>query len=378
MTSKPKIAVIGAKGFPAWGGAARTSEAVFTRLVDKFDVTVYAIDSHAKDETYLGIKQKIYKSYNNAKISVFLYYLKSLLHALIKGRYDLIHVNHRAAGFVVPFLRIRFPVVLNVHGMPLHHGTADYKKLNTKWTKYELKLFDFFQWLGFKFATKIITVEKSSVAIIEKYNPFNVYFIPNGVDINLSFTQTHFTQKYEIAFSAARILYLKGLHLLLFALNEIKFEGHVLIIGDLDQDESYNEKILKISKSLRCEFAGLLKNRNELFKKISQSKLYVFPSYSEGMSNMLLEVASLKVPVIASDISQNTDVFDRTEMTFFKKGDYKDLSYKLKVAIANDTFMQEKAERAYKKILSKHNWNTIALKYSTVYRMILKKQVRSF
>lgn len=28
MKTKPKIAVIGAKGFPAWGGAARTSESV--------------------------------------------------------------------------------------------------------------------------------------------------------------------------------------------------------------------------------------------------------------------------------------------------------------------------------------------------------------
>ena len=47
MKSKPKIAVIGAKGFPAWGGAARSNEEIFTRLKDKYDVTVYALSSHA-------------------------------------------------------------------------------------------------------------------------------------------------------------------------------------------------------------------------------------------------------------------------------------------------------------------------------------------
>ena len=125
MKTKPKIAVIGAKGFPAWGGAARTSDSVFTRLSDRYDVTVYAIDSHTKNETYQGIKQIIFKAYKNKKISVFLYYIKSLLHAFLTGKYDLIHVNHRAAGFIVPFLRVRFPVVLNVHGMPSGH--------NTKW-----------------------------------------------------------------------------------------------------------------------------------------------------------------------------------------------------------------------------------------------------
>lgn len=367
---KTKIAIIGAKGFPAWGGAARTSEAVFTRLIDEYNVTVYAIDSHAKDENYFGIKQIIFKSYNKAKISVLLYYIKSLTHAVIKGRYDLIHVNHRTAGFVVPFLRLRYPVVLNIHGMPLQHGTAE---LNTKWTRYELKFFDFFQWVGFKFANRIITVEKSSVAIIKKANPFGVHFIPNGVDDNLKFIHTDLTKKYAIVFSAARIFYLKGLHLLLSALNDISFKGKVLIIGDLEQDKSYKKEILELSKSLNIEFAGLLKNKHELFQKIYQSKIFVFPSYSEGMSNMLLEVASLKVPVIASDIPQNTDVFFGDEMTFFKNGDYKDLSHKLEIAIANEGLMKEKAERAYKKISSEHNWDQIAMEYSKVYRMFLKK-----
>ncbi len=369
MKIKPKIGVIGAKGLPAWGGAARTNEAVFMRLVDQFDVTIYAIDSHAKDEKYLGIKQIIFKSYNNTKISVLIYYIKSLIHALVKGHYDLIHVNHRAAGFVVPFLRLRYPVVLNVHGLPNGSGH------NKKWFWYERRLFDLFQIIGFIFATQIITVEKNSVPRIEKFNPSNVKFIPNGVDDNLNCNQDNFEKEYEIAFSAARIFYLKGLHLLLSALNELNFKGKVLIVGDFEQDKSYKKEILMLSKGLNCIFTGLLKNKRELFKKINQSKIFVFPSYSEGMSNMLLEVASLNIPVIASDIPQNKDVFDDDEMFFFKNGDYKDLRNKLQQAIANDVLMKEKAERAYGKILSEHNWDKIARNYYIVYQRVLKVNI---
>ncbi|MFW5872908.1 MAG: glycosyltransferase family 4 protein, partial [bacterium] len=336
MKRKPKIAVIGAKGFPALGGAARANEAIFTRLKDKYDVTVYAISSHASVPDYHGIKQIIFNAYKNKKITVFLYYIRSLLHALFNGNYDLVHVNHASAGFIVPFLKLRFKTVLNVRGGIKH----DY---DNKWKWREKQLFYLFHWMGFRFASKVVTVQKGSVPMLEPYSSGNIIFIPNGVDHNIEILPNNLTLKYDITFSAARIIYLKGLHLLFEALNDIKFNGKVQIVGDIDQVSEYKNYILNLAENLDCEFTGLVQSKLELFKRIGQSRLFVFPSYSEGMSNMLLEAASLRVPIIASDIEQNKDVFNDEEMLFFERGRSKDLAEKIRYAIDNQGVMTDKA-----------------------------------
>ncbi|MCK9235466.1 MAG: glycosyltransferase family 4 protein [Bacteroidales bacterium] len=362
---KKKIAVLGAKGFPAWGGAARANEAIFTYLSGEYDITVYAISSHASLNEYQGLKQIIFKSYKSKKISTFLYYVKSMLHALFLGRYDLIHVNHLAAGFLIPFLRLRYPVILNVRGM-------NYKGDN-KWNSLDTCFFKIFQWSGLAFSNVIITVEKGSIDKLKGKCNRKVIFIPNGVEFNENNELHSLEEEFDITFSAARIIYLKGLHLLLDALNSIRFKGKVQIIGDLDQVADYKRQIIKKSENLNCSFIGLVKSKEELFYRISKSKVFVFPSYSEGMSNMLLEAASLKVPIIASDIPQNIDIFNDDEVLFFKLPDVEDLSEKLAFSLMHEESMQEMAEKAFKHLQREYDWNLISEKYKEVYLAMLKK-----
>lgn len=363
---KPRIAVIGAKGFPAWGGAARSNEAVFSRLKDRYDVTVYAISSHASDPNYQGIRQVIFKAYKNRKLSVFLYYIKSLFHALFRGKYDLMHVNHRAAGFLVPFLRLRFPVVLNVHGMTS-------KKIKTKWRWYEDAVFDFSGWIGLKLSNTVVTVGKSNVCVLERLSKKPVFYIPNGTDCNKYFSES-IKKNYDIVFAAARIIYLKGLHDLLSALNNIQFKGKVLIIGDLNHDIKYKKLILELSAGLNCEYAGLIFEKSELFNKIQQAKCFVFPSHSEGMSNMLLEVASLKVPILASDIPSNIDVFNDNIVLFFKAGNANDLAVKIHYVLGNTALMNKKADNAFSKVINYYSWDNAALSFNSIYENLLAKK----
>lgn len=363
MTKKPKIAVIGAKGFPAWGGAARANEAIFTRLKDRYDVTVYALSSHACDRNYNGIQQKIIMTCKNKKISVLIYYIKALFYLLLGNQYNVIHVNHASSGFLLPFLRLRFKTVLNVR------GGIEYNYDN-KWKWHEKKIFCLFNWLGFRYADRIITVQRGSVPILRTYNK-NVKYIPNGVENNKSKLPDKMSTHYDITFSAARIIYLKGLHLLLDALQYLEFDGKVQIIGDLDQVTEYKAMILQLAVGLDCEFTGLIKGEMELYTKISQSKLFVFPSFSEGMSNMLLEVASMQIPILASDIEQNKEVFNDGEMLYFKCGNYIDLAKQISYAMDNHNVLKKIAKKSYNKVLQYHNWDNIANEYTKVYEELL-------
>jgi len=58
-----KIAVIGLKGLPAYGGAAAVGENLINNLRGKYDFTVYSISSHTNLKTgkYNGYNQIVFK-----------------------------------------------------------------------------------------------------------------------------------------------------------------------------------------------------------------------------------------------------------------------------------------------------------------------------
>ncbi|MDD2299268.1 MAG: glycosyltransferase family 4 protein [Fermentimonas sp.] len=357
MSKKIKVAVIGAKGFPARGGAARSNEEIYCRLVDKCDVTVYAMSTHASKKEYHGIKQIIIKVPKHHWGYVVWYLFASAFHALLFGKYDVVHVNHLSSGFIIPLLKIRYKVLLTAHGI-------SYEK-DEKWSKIQMTVSLSFEKIGIKYSDLVVSVSKSGAVHLAKMNS-NTLFIPNGVDIALSASTDTLVSEVkptDVTFAAARIIPLKGLHDLLIAIKHVNNHIKLRVIGDLDQITSYKEHITNLSRSLDCEFTGVIEGMTTLSGVIRKSRLFVFPSHSEGMSNMLLEVAAMRVPIIASDIEQNKDVFNDQEALYFSCGDSQDLAEKITWALDHYDAMKVKALHAYNRLSHDYCWDNIAEAY---------------
>ena len=83
--TKKKIAVIGLKGLPAFGGAATVGENIIEQLKDKYDFTVYSVSSHTNEKTgeYHGFKQIVFAQKKKSGIKTLLYYTKSVFHCFL-------------------------------------------------------------------------------------------------------------------------------------------------------------------------------------------------------------------------------------------------------------------------------------------------------
>lgn len=355
---KKKIAVFGVKGFPGFGGASKANEAVVNLLKDRYDYTIYAVSSHTKQYGFQhGYYQKVFKSIKGKRLNTLQYYIKSLFHALFVGDYDLVQINHTSSGFLIPFLRLRYKVVAVAHGI--------IPKDDNKWGKVDKFLFDISSSLFFKFSNVSITVSKPHLKFFRKYTKRKIQYIPNGIFTGNNFKKVK--NRDYILFAAGRIIALKGGHTLLDALNLLNYDKNVKIIGDLEHTPNYKKKLLHLSRNLNISFIDIIKERKVLFNYIYNAEFFVFPSFNEGLSNMLLEVASLKTPLICSDIEENLAVFDSNEVLYFKTGDPIDLSEKIRWAKDNPREMQKKAENAYKKVKSNFNWEIIANQYNNIY-----------
>jgi glycosyltransferase involved in cell wall biosynthesis len=148
----------------------------------------------------------------------------------------------------------------------------------------------------------------------------------------------------------------------------------LLVIGDLGQMPAYKQKILEMAKDIEVTFMGLIKNKSVLLNYVRHCILFIFPSYSENMSIMLLEAALMKVPIICSDIDANKAIFNEDEVIFFKSNDSIDLAKKIQYCLDNYQDVLHYSEMAYQKVITLYTWDIIAKRYEYLYNTIIKKK----
>ena len=243
--------------------------------------------------------------------------------------------------------------------MPYLHG---------KWPKYLIPYFRLNEVIHIKLSDKVVVVSKDLFRYFQKFKTNKkVEYIPNGTNSNLSIISPRL-KKYKYVFVAGRIIYIKGLHLLLKALQENSDNSNLLVIGDLFHENKYLEDIIDpLTSNLNITFKEVIFKKELLFNEIASAEFFIFPSLVEAMSTILLEAASIGIPIICSDIVQNKDIFTEKEVLFFKSGDDIDLAEKINYANNNHDEMIKKAKNAQEKVNSKFNWRTIAKRYGNVY-----------
>ena len=96
------------------------------------------------------------------------------------------------------------------------------------------------------------------------------------------------------------------------------------------------------------------------------ARLFVIPSYHEGLPIALLEALSYNLDVVSSDIPANTEVPLPSDC-FAKTGDVDSLAKCIELHLQKDS--QEKFENIIHKY---YNWDEIAEQTACVYRELMK------
>lgn len=220
-------------------------------------------------------------------------------------------------------------------------------------------------------SNEITCVSKSLHQLYESEYKRSFKYIPNG--ITLPKKENSYTPPYSnyVLFAAGRIIPLKGLHILLKAVQLFNFNKKLIVLGDLNQMPTYKMQIKKISEGLNVEFIGLIREKEKVLGYLKHADLFIFPSYSENMSIMLLEAVSVKVPIIASNIPENTAIFKEDEILYFKSTDVKDLKNKILFALKTPDEMNKRKSSAFKRLITEYTWEKISPRYSDIYKRIL-------
>lgn len=102
---------------------------------------------------------------------------------------------------------------------------------------------------------------------------------------------------------------------------------------------------------------------NQVF---THARLFVLPSYHEGLPIALLEAMSYALSALVSDIPANKEVRLPSEC-YFRSGDVEDLKAKIRVLLRKE-LSREEQQKIRNQIKEKYNWDKIADQTIKVYR----------
>ena len=147
----------------------------------------------------------------------------------------------------------------------------------------------------------------------------------------------------------------------------------LLIIGEGDK----KDKLIKYIRSNNLERIVKIKDHTENpFPYIKSSDIFVLSSLFEGLPNVLLEAITLNCFVISADCPTGpSEILDNGKGgLLFKISDYKDLSNKILMFIANRKQYEKKLKYAHKR-LHRFNYDINLKKYFNAVNSLMKLKV---
>jgi len=281
-----------------------------------------------------------------------------------------VHINAIGPSLLTPFARLMgLRVVVTNHG-------PDYDR--QKWggmAKFVLRLGEK---MGGLYANEVIVISSVIANIICERCHRESNLIYNGVNLPQKSKESDFITKIgaepdKYIMAVARFVPEKGLHDLIEAFKALEGDYKLVIAGDADHETEYSRDLKKMaSEDKRVVLAGYITGE-PLNQVYSHARLFVLPSYHEGLPIALLEAMSYGLPVLVSDIPANKEV-DLPAERYFRCGDVDDLKEKMKLLLEKELSKEER-EEIRKQIEEKYNPSTIFRTYGASWDRIAEQTI---
>ena len=367
-----KIFVIGTRGIPDIPGGVETHcQELYPRIAAAgHEVTLTTRTPYVREKrkSWKGVSLKHVFAPRRKSLEALVHtFLAAIIGKISKP--DLIHVHAVGPSLLVPFMRLLgMKVVMTNHGPDYERG---------KWGFLAKKILLLGEYWGGKHANEIIVISSVIGDIVRKRCHRESNLIYNGVNLpektaksNILEQQGILPGKYILA--VARLVPEKGLHDLIEAFTKISGDQQLVIAGDADHETKYSRELKKkAAADSRIIMTGYVTGEY-LHQVFSHARLFVLPSYHEGLPIALLEAMSYDIPLLVSDIPAHLEV-DLPEQCYFRCGDVAHLQIRLEEALNGDVDRQELVD--YRLIVAeKYNWDRIVEQTIAVYEKVLQEQ----
>lgn len=364
-----KIVVTGTRGIPEIQGGVETHcQELYPRLAAMgHDVTVirrtpYVADNNRITE-YKGVRLVDVYAPRRKSFEAIVHTFLSVAKAR-SMKPDILHIHAIGPAIAVPFARL-----LGMTTVMTNHG-PDYDR--QKWGRLARTMLRTGEWLGSKFANRVIVISRTIALIVERRcgRTRGVDLIFNGVNRPVRSEAEDYVRslglepgRYVVA--VGRFVPEKGFHDLIKACDSLPEGYRLAIAGDADHPDTYSRQLKEEAARAGVVLTGFIRGE-KMNQLMSHAALFAMPSYHEGLPIALLEAMSFGLDVAVSDIPANR-LAQLSPDDFFSVGD----TDALRCLIGRKLQAATGAPRSYD--LTPYDWDTIARQTEACYKAALSK-----
>lgn len=362
------IAILGTRGIPEiQGGVERHVQELCAELVRlEFNVTVFCRSCYFKSKKkameYNGVQIKYIYTPKRKSIEAIYHTFFGVLYARFL-KIDVLHMHAIGPALLVPFARL-----LGLKVVFTHHG-PDYER--QKWGRLAKSVLRLGERFGVKYANKVIVISNVIKDHIEAlYSRFDAELIHNGVRVPTKSNSVDYIESLGIKrglylLSVARLVEEKGLHDLIRAYEKCNLvsRGYKLVIaGDADHESDYSKSLKKLAENTAGVVMPGYVVGDDLNQLYTNCKLFVLPSYHEGLPISLLEALSYDCDILVSNIPPHLEIpLEKEDYFEVKNIDALGRALELKIK------MQKKLKNHFNILEREYNWENIGKKTARVY-----------
>ncbi|MBR3281529.1 MAG: glycosyltransferase family 4 protein [Clostridia bacterium] len=296
------------------------------------------------------------------------------------GKFDVIHAHDWLVAYSARALKnaYKIPLVATIHATESGRN----KGIHDKNQGYVNDV----EWL--------LTYEASNVICNSYYmkneiknlfgKPFeNIHVVPNGININKfdnqyrdwDFRRNYASDNEKIVFFAGRIVFEKGIQVLLDAApkilqnyNDVKF----VIAGRGPCLDELKAQAERLGISNRVYFTGYL-NDVQITKMYKAIDVAVFPSLYEPFGIVALEGMLAGAATVVSDVGGLNEIVSHgIDGMKSYAGNCNSLADSILEVLFNQDLCKQIAKNAHEKVVAEYNWDIIAKKTMDVYKDTIK------
>ena len=336
------------------GGAEKRIYSLSKYLKKDFEINIIGMRKNGMGENFeknrvhyytLTKYNNLYNSKGKRRVILSIHFAIDLYFFLIKNNFDIIDATAN------PYFHI-FAIKLALL-------TKRKTKLFVTWHEYWDKDYWIYysspitgrigfsvQNLALKLSENIISVSKFTKKRLERKTDKDIKLISNGIeDIKIK----RYKKIYDLVYTG-RIIDFKNIDKIL-ELSNINPQLKILIIGDGPELEKYKDRY--INKNIT--FTGFLKKDIEVYRYLSQSKIFIILSEREGFSISSIEAMNIGLPVICYRGENNAakDLIENKRNGILATLDLEDINRSIIEIIDNYKFYSINAQKSSEEYLYK-------------------------
>jgi glycosyltransferase involved in cell wall biosynthesis len=382
MTPRLRIGVIGPRGIPSsYSGIERVAESLYAELATRgHTITVYSRPEYVTGAPlyYRGIRLVGAPALRGRAFGTLSHVVSSYAHALLRDRYDVLHLHALAPALLAPLARARrVPTVATPQGL-------DWQR--AKWKGAGALVLQHAERTMVRSVDEIVSVSHDLESYFHTRYGRRTVRIPNGIDltpndgpVDPALLRRYALRPHEYVLFVARLVPEKRAEDLIQAFRITKTSHRLALVGDSSHTDAYVSRLRRLAAGdARIVFVGT-QPRAQLDMLFRAAALFVLPSELEGMSMALLQCLEMGIPAVVSDLPVHRELLASANGydLFFAPGDVVGLSERLTRALTHVHLYRKVAEQVQTAVRSTYSWPAIAERVEALYYAVAERRRHS-